>query len=251
MAATTIDFVLTGLEQEAQMDLSGAIGPGVAPDVLVTDALAVLTMTVAQAKATFYVHSDSEDLTDVAADDLKFYSDNAGTFWTTTNPADAILDMSAIYQAAPEGVKTVAHDFIRHLAKSLFGTHFGVDLFTNEEALVSEVQAICNGTDGAWKAINDVFAGAASPMDYSASDSSNLCCVLYQQILNVAKSRLSALELLDGSTAEDNLYSLPFIENDSISFKLTLKSASGQGDIVGSATDPADRSYRIKINIVA
>lgn len=160
----------------------------------------------------------------------------------------------------------VKHDFIRHIAKSLFNTHLAVDLFSNEDTLKYDLAY--KGYNTAWKNIwnsisqisdislntttyNGLYGQDASYGYYLTSDASsnvNICRQLLGQIIKNAPSRLQNLNtyVVDASKG---YYSVPLITGDSISFKLTLQTPENQHLLVNRETPVPARTYQIRINL--
>jgi hypothetical protein len=160
----------------------------------------------------------------------------------------------------------VAHDFTRHLAVELFGTHLGVDLFNNELELLNNIRSICgSGAAGnTWYdiaaaikkvSINsdaDGFSGldgdaGAHYMTNANETAENLCRVLFDQMIGAEPSRFANIEPTDAPQ------SLPFKSGDIISFKVTIHPADGQKLLTKAESDPdiTARSYEIRLEIVA
>ena len=255
---STTSFVLNAFESTITLDICGTLNPGVAVPGLDTSAVAVFEVSLADIQKSFTYHSDSADITDASDTDLTFFVDDSQEIWTTTNPANSrVQDASAIYigedgAALDDNKMMVCHDYLRYLALKLFNTYYGVDLFNNESALRESIRTLSDGAEeehvwgnvmaalGAAKDLEDGADGAP----YSESDA-NISCVLFRQMMNTHPERFADLS---GSLLEEevNRYKLPFIDGDSIDFKVTINSAVGQGALTG-VSDPGARSYRIKL----
>lgn len=264
----SIQFVLSAFESSVQMGVAGTIATSSIP-AITTDATAVLQVSVEDMKNVFKYQTDSTDLTDANSDDIKYYVHPDA--FPLLNPANAMMDapdsLNPIATANSDGdlpanKMLVAHDFVRYLALKLFNTHYGVDLFNNEVALLQDLRTICSETgDGhTWKVIKDKLdtVGIAGSHGTIATDANgdkymtneetgddNLCRVLMQQMLGAASSRFAQID----TEAADGKQSLPFLANDSISFKLTISAAQDQELLTGVAAIP-DRSYEIKLLLV-
>jgi len=247
---------------------------GVAADVqtstiptLDVSAVAIFEVALDDIKDCFKYQSDSNDITNEETTDLKYYVDPAA--WPELNPANAMLDapdardpIATSNSAGPleSNKMLVAHDFVRYLAKKLFNTHYGVDLFNNEAELLENLRLICGSTasGNTWFDIKekiakvgpsgshaDIKGGAgAKYMDNSNATSENLCRVLLQQMTQSAITRFA------GINASDEKQSLPFQVDDSISFKVTIAAADGQEELTGVGAIES-RSYEIRLKIVA
>ena len=261
----SVNFVLTELESSVQM--------GTAATILQTElatldvsAVAVFEVSVDDMKACFKYQTDSNDLVNAEDSDIKYYVHPDS--WPDLNPANAMMDATdssgAIATANGTGdlepnKMLVAHDFVRYLALKLFNTHFGVDLFNNELELLQNLRLICSDT-AEGNTLFDIKAsiekvgvsgdhsdikGADGEkyMDNSNSSSENLCRILFEQMTKMAITRFA--EIADS----DEKQSLPFLADDTISFKVVIAAAEGQEELTG--VNPIDpRSYEILLKLV-
>lgn len=269
MSSSTINFVLSEFESEVTLGTLASLYSENIPTIT-ADAKAVQYVSISDIKNVFKYQTDSNDVTNLDSTDLKYYTYD--TEWPVLNPANAMVEAaSAVATSAPSGAIApnklfVAHDFTRHLADELFGTHLGVDLFNNELELLTNIREICgSGAAGnTWFDITasvkkvsvnsdaDGFAGldgdsGAKYMTNANTSSANLCRVLMSQMIGSAPSRFAEI------SAADTPQSLPFAVGDIISFKVNIKPAEGQKLLTKSAeaADVKDRSYEIKLEIVA
>jgi len=258
------DFVLTKFISSFTMGVSGEIYSLAAP-ALDVSATAILHVTLAQMKATFKFQTDASNVDDISASDLKYYV-YANQF-PTLNPSAAkmddtlsvgpILTKGSNNSNYATGVMRAEDDYVRYLALRLFNTAYGVDLFSNVDALISDLST--KGVS-AWSDISGIMyaVGTSGTNALMATDASgvkyltetnkteeNLTRELMTQMLVSNKSRFA-----DIATGGDLIQSLPFNANDTISFKLTINAATGQNALTGVGAIPA-RSYRIKIVIDA
>ena len=255
-----IDFVLDAFNGNLEMKVKAILTPGETPSTIVADAVAVYEVTADSMKNAFYFESDSRDLSDDADSDIKYYVNWPSTY--VLNPAHAYVSRYPIATTDSRGViddnrMLVKHDFLRHIAQSLFNTHLAVDLFSNEEEVLDD---IASKGDAAWRGniksvIDAVSAGGnhASQGGYTTNaldTSANLCKVLFKQITQMDKMRFASLDTLAMDASANNLFYLPFKAGDSISFKVVVNSDSTQGTIFGGNTPVPSRSYHIKLNMV-
>lgn len=262
------DFVLTHLVSEVQLDLSGSMTSESIPTIDAS-AIAVLWMNVNAVKDTFQYQTDSLDVNDVNASDIKYYVFDSS--FTELNPADAsVLDASggsgAMATASSNGdlypadVMLVKDDFVRYLAKKLFNTTFGVDLFSNEDDLKSNVETACgSGAAGntwydvksklaAVGATNNALAGPDAQSHYYSTNgstgTSNLSRELLLQLIGADVGRFQNVQHTDTPQP------IPFVAGDSISFKLTIKPAEDQELLTGVPAFSEGHIYQIKIVMV-
>jgi|LauGreDrversion4_2_1035121.scaffolds.fasta_scaffold48954_3 hypothetical protein len=261
----SVRFVLNALESSVTMDLSAGVQTSIIPSLDVS-AVAVFQVSVDDMKEVFKYQTDSNDVTDLSSTDLKYYVNPDA--WPELNPANAQMitegEKTPIATANSSGALEankmfVAHDFVRYLAKMLFNTHYGVDLFNNEIELLNNLRLICGGESAGqtWKDIKDkltLVGPSGTHADIKGSDSSkymdndngsddNLCRVLLEQMTNSAITRFAEID------ATDSPQSLPFHVDDSISFKLIVAPHPGQEELTG-VDEFAPRSYEIRLNLV-
>ena len=230
-------------------------------------ATAILYVDLAEMQSVFKFQTDSADFTDLSATDVQYYVDSA--HWPSLNPADAMMDDAAsqnpILTADKNGALAsnkmmVAHDFIRYLAKKLFNTPYGVDLFSNEVALLQNLRSVCGSgaTGDAWFDVTEKVSGVSVSgsdarlegtagskyLTNGVTDETNICREILLQIAGSAPSRLATLVNTYG------VQSVPFDPEDSISFKLDIHAAAGQEGLTGVAPIPS-RPYEIKLIMVS
>lgn len=267
-----IDFVLSALDADLTMAVKALLPEGTLPEELTgIHATATYQVSLTEMKKAFYFQSDSSDVTNVAADDIKYFVSWPAEY--KLNPSHALVTDSAIATtdaggAIPPTRMLVKHDFIRHIAFNLFNTHLAVDLFKNEQELSED---LAGKGDTAWTstiktAIDAVSAqgSLAAPLGYMTNElpegapegtveSDNLCRCLFQQILNKDIHRFDDLSSWAMPSVGDNVaktFYMPFKVSDSISFKVTLKAEPTQHDITNNGVPVPDRTYRIKLDIV-
>ncbi len=254
--ATSANIILNAFEQTLIMDLSGALDTMTLPTLDVS-ANAVVEVSLAEMRNIFQYHSDSLDVINAAESDLKFFvnSDDVDQGFAgpvLINPVNAVVDTVApIYNHPDDNKRMVCHDFIRYLAVKLFNTHHGVDLFTNEQEMLDDLRTLANnGTGHVWKAIIDVAADAndAAGLEYSTDDT-NICCQVYRQMIQQFPNRFSNInsDVVDGTVEPSELkYYIPFLENDTLQFKLIITPAPGQEALTGVSSF-GSRSYSITL----
>ena len=258
MTAPNVDFVLSNFESDVTMSLSGTVASSSIPSIT-ADATAEIDISLSALKSVFKYSSDSEDVTDLSANDIKYYVDSAS--FPSLNPANATV--KAADAIATSGIAAnkqyVAHDFVRHIASELFNTYHGVDLFNNEVALLNNIRSICGSESGKlWDTLKGKLAKVGIAGDHADlvktgekfyltngnTTDENFTRVLMEQMMGVDVERFATLESADAN----GLRSLPFKSGDSISFKLTINPDANQKDLTGVA-EVKSRSYKIKLNV--
>jgi len=261
------EFILTHLNSDVTLAVTGILQE-TTPPTLDASAVAILYVSLASMKNTFKYQTDSLNMNDISASDLKYYVYDES--FPVLNPANAQLDdalsSGAIASAGSNGiafasnVMRVKDDFIRYVALHLFNTHYGVDLFSNVDDLLNSVTTVCgSGSAGnTWfdvaaalqtvSVVNGTHSGILTDasgvkfMTETVKTSDNLCRELMMQLFHYDSNRFSEI------ASSDLIQSLPFIEGDSISFRLKINPTEDQHTLTGVA--PFDgHTYRIKIVI--
>jgi hypothetical protein len=253
-----VNFTLEGLNQAFSLDLSGALA-GEAPATIDASCVAVFNVKTSDMMDVFKFEADSFDVNDTDASDIKYYVYmNAWPPTLKLNPVHAhTLTATPMLETAGEVVaerNLVKHDFVRYLAKSLFNTPHGVDLFSNEDALLTDLVQKGAGArlaiDASLNAVNQATAAnGAGSHKYSTNaltSAANFSRVLLRQVAQEAASRFHGTEGASG------IRSIPFVPGDSISFKASISPAADQQLLTfpnGTAAFHT-RVYQIKLNLV-
>lgn len=261
-----VNFVLSSLDSSVAMDLCGNLYSEAIP-AIDASATAIIFVSIDDMKSVFQFQTDSTDVNNLAEADIKYYTDTAS--WPAINPVNAMMNVSTLSQgeialidsagALADNKLMVAHDFTRYLASKLFGTHFGVDLFNNETELLQNLRLICDDSaeghtwyDVVAKVTTVSKSGDHAGLEGTAGDkymtnatddSTNLCRVLFNQMIGAAAPRFA-----DISLGGDLPQPLPFAVDDAISFKLTIAPAEEQELLTGVEVIGA-RSYEIRFVI--
>jgi hypothetical protein len=255
-----VHFNLSGLDQTFSLDVSGDLA-GEAPATIDASCIAIYNVKTSDMKAIFKYESDAFDVNDTDASDIKYYVYK--TAWDAAklkvNPVHAhTLTATPMLETAGEVVANknlVKHDFVRYLAKSLFNTPHGVDLFSNEDALLTDlVQKGASARlaiDASLVAVdisNAAFGTAGSKYSTNAlTTAANFSRVLLRQVANVRPSRFYEADVSGAS----GIQSVPFKNGDTISFKTSIAPASLQHNLTGVSGPFTTRVYQIKLVMVA
>ena len=261
---STASFVLTSWDFSKTMDTSGAL-PGIPIPNISANAHAFLEIDLSGCLETFKFQTDSGNVIDANTADIRYftYRDAWNTYIASTASQLGNAQMhtspgaSEIASAGIDNVtfaddkRFVCHDFVRYLASELFNTHFGVDLFNNELAMLYDIRTQLN--NGYYEVVDDklqLVDVCSNELSVSYSDAkyttdantstSNICRELMLQMLSTFPARFSDLPAT-------SIISLPFQENDEIVFTVTIQPHPQQHEIVGLADALASRSYAIHL----
>jgi hypothetical protein len=257
-----VNFVLSHLDANLQMDLSGVLDAESISLPTDVSAVAVFQIGLAALQNTFKFQSDAFDISNAAASDVQYYVDPS--FWPTgINIAHAMLQgehatgaTNALGSGYDDNRCLLKHDFVRYLALKLFNTVHGVDLFSNETELLNNIvehgNTIKTGitTKLTEIGLSGTAAGIAGTdgskyLTNATTGTNNLGRIIMQQLAASAPERF-AQDITNSNVAQ----SMPFRVDDALYFKVTVKAAAHQNDLTGvGAID--DRVYHIKLLVKA
>ena len=251
----TVEFVLTGLNQTFTLGVSGELAGAAAP-ALDISCVANYNIKTSDMRNVFKFQTDSFDVNNVDASDIKYYVYmNAWPADLSLNPANAhtLADTPILPNSTDVVAKRnfVKHDFVRYLAKKLFNTPYGVDLFSNEtqllEDLVTKGATAASNIITALNAVNQSSASKGStPHRYSENDligTSNFSRELLRQVAHHAPERFAGISDISG------IQSIPLVSGDSISFKVSIAAAANQHSLTSVAGPFDNRVYKIKLTL--
>jgi hypothetical protein len=260
VVGTNINFSLTGLNQSFNLSTLALLDSS-SVNLDAADAAAVYYVRLSDINNVFKYQADAFDVNDVISSDVKYYVFHRK--WPAElkiNPSHAMMNktesinMLGIGQGYMPNKSLLKHDFIRYIALRLFNTIHGVDLFRNEtdiqENSVYWGETVRHNIDGILSGISTTSNSGTMSYDasgnkYLTNDSSgntNLCRELMRQVAAGDASRFYN----NGANDSSGLKNIPFMENDTIVFKIILQAASGQNILTGVSEIPS-RSYTIKL----
>lgn len=289
MAGVVLEFFINDFNTEITLDISGQLD-SYDVSLGDTDCVADLYVDTQVLRETFKFQTDSNDVTDAMNDDIKYFTfrdkfwthDPSHSF--SINVADAVQhfgDTNVQIFNSPNIKKNMAcHDFTRYLSDSLFNTHKGVDLFNNEDELLNDIRL---KSQKAWATMDkaltkwdveardltgvslhgvsydpqvtksgDYDGGSLGFLRYYNDDPStdtddNICMSILKQLAYHQPQRFRTIL---SSPTQEELHSIPFVEGDIISMKLTITPAANQHLLVGLAQPIQPRTYKIRFNLV-
>lgn len=254
-----VNFTLEGLNQAFTLDIAGALA-GEAPATIDASCIAIFNVQTSDMRAVFKYEADSFDVNDTDASDIKYYVYmNAWPATLKLNPVHAhTLRTQPILESTGEVVNEknlVKHDFVRYLAKCLFNTPHGVDLFSNEDALLTDLvqkgAAARLAIDASLNAVNQAnAANGSAPHKYSTNataTAANFSRTLLRQMAQEAASRFHGTADISG------IQSIPFNNDDTIDFKVSIAPAANQQHLTLPNQNTAfdTRVYKIQLKLVA
>lgn len=256
-----VNFTLSALNQAFTVGISGELAGEAPAEWADISAVAVYNVNVADMLAVFKFQSDSFDVNDTEAADIQYYVyKNAWPATLKLNPVHAAMTAGGapgVILATSETIVAnknfVKHDFLRYLALKLFNTPHGVDLFSNEEALLADL--VTKGTtartsiESALALVDQATAASGTaPHKYSTNATTtpaNICRELMRQVASAAASRFYGMENVT------TIQSVPIAAGDTINFRLSVTAAANQHLLTARPTAFDTRVYKIQLNIVA
>jgi len=253
-----VNFTLSGLNQAFTLGVSGELAAE-APALLDVSCSAVYNIKLSNMRNVFKFQSDSFDINNSDASDIKYYVFSANPNWPTNlvlNPANADMSNSPIFATSSEVLANknkVKHDFVRYLALKLFNTAYGVDLFQNEELLLTDLvskgtiayTAIKTSLDAVNTTSPDLSNNVDNNGNYYATNAlqttGNFSRELMRQIASVAPGRFAATTDISG------IQSVPLESGDIINFKVSISAATGQHNLTGVPGPFPIRVYQIRL----
>jgi hypothetical protein len=255
-----INFSLSGLDRTFTLGVSGELA-GEVPAVLDVSATAVYYVKLSDMKKVFRFQTDSFDVNDISASDIKYFVFDSSLNWPENlviNPANANMSENPLALLSADVLATknkVKHDFVRFLALRLFNTIHGVDLFSNEEALLNDLvskgatahsdikSALATVNTTAAALADNVYQGHHYATNHE-SGPTNFSRELMRQIANGAPQRFSTIDPSNG------IQSVPLDVDDTINFKVSISGAAGQNALTSvGALDT--RIYKISLVLKA
>lgn len=254
MASPTIkniNFVVDEFNNEVQLTLSATLESELIP-LEDADCTAVYVVDVSDMRQVFKFQTDSSDIdADLCGNDITYtISANALPYinFAHARTSDIPSDVNSKIQSKGSPIASnfsndrslLKHDYIRYLAKKLFNTHFGVDLFNNEQELKDELVNL--GTQVLDNLRTDLTTADGNT---NATDtSSNIGFVLMQQIAHHDPDRLRT-DVDYGISETNGVQSIPLLANDTIVFNVKVNAAEGQHNLTGLVDPIPSRTYRI------
>jgi uncharacterized protein YjbI with pentapeptide repeats len=257
VVSNILNFSLIGLNQAFDLSTMATLDAS-SVNLDATDATAIFYVRLSDMLNVFKYQSDAFDVNNIGAQDIKYYVFHRN--WPSElriNPSHAMMDQLDSLNMLGSGFSAdkslTKHDFIRHIALSLFNTIHGVDLFSNEEDLMENSvylgETVRHNIDGILSNISTTSASEAMAYDTSgnkyltndASGNTNLCRELMRQV-----AASSPLRFYNNGGDNAGIKTIPFLENDTIQFKLVMQAAIQQNLLTGVSEIPT-RSYTIKL----
>lgn len=259
-------FTISAFNSDVSMGTAGTFDASAAV-ALDTSANATLKISTADMLATFKFSTESTNFDDASVNDVRYYVYQSE--WTGFNDASlnvvnaevktgAVVTVDSRADAYPSNQMLVKHDFIRYIAKNLFNTPYGVDLFSNETELITDLNTLGGITSGVLSQINDKLtqcstAGSGSVAIYTdASLGVNYATDVQSEPTNISRELLRQMYAAQPARFKDlttnTINSIPFVVGDIITFKLTIDAELTQHLLTDVDPIPP-RTYTISLTL--
>ena len=211
------------------------------------DATVNVNVPLSTFKELFQYQTDSTDVADDVADDVKFRS----VYSANNLPLGIDINSSApVVSGSIDTIATnnnVTYDYVRYLALNLFNTHLGVDLFNNEQTLRSSLN------DNFKVNLNSVLVALNNEgiTDQSGTAPSR---TVFNQLIANKPSRFNDITLNKSALVDGKQwYYTPCVIGDKVYFRLTVSPAQDQQKLTAPLSDTVipNRTYLICANIIA
>ena len=261
IVAPNINVVLRAMNTQIGLNTSAEM-PYYSSLSNTSDALLTLTTSVPATilQSTFYFRTDSYITPDSSFS--YYYVDKSKwtNLQTVINPKNGTITGNAYVLN-----DNISKDFMRDLSRQLFGTYKVADLFTNEDAIVTDINAKCDtvavtidslitSIDKTTGTLSGMMQDSSGNKYFGDNDStSNISRELFLELITYTPERFSDLKsnwLYNEGSLDDGYYKMPILPGDVFTFKLTLSPASDQLIKVPTGTsEMATRSYTVVLNI--
>jgi hypothetical protein len=265
---STMNFVLNAFDDSVTLTTTATL-PKFSPTAVSADADIELTVNVPLdvIRNTFYYRTD-----DVISSDSAFvyhFVDMSAwsTFESDINPKNGTV-VSNYYKAND----AIGKDFLRDIAQQLFQTSLGVDLFTNEAAVIADIESKCdliaaaisaklstvdqtNGSLGelAVDSTSAVVSRRSNLYMPDTSGDSNITRVLLNTLLDADTGKPSRFTTVsdDAVAGAAGYYHVPFVAGDELHFKVTINSSETQFQLGTASVLLDERSYKVRMIVAA
>ena len=233
-----LNFYLSQLDVSVNSLSASLLGE--TSSVFSADATVVVDIPLENAMNIFQFQTDSTDINNVTANDIKYkvvYTGSGITDMAFNIDTSGIVIDNSIHSGAANNNAT--YDYVRYLSLKLFNTHLGVDLFSNESDLRQDLR-------DAFSTSFDSNMTRLHAVETDASGNSPSKTIL-NQIINNHPERLNDIASL---AVGNNWFKCPLVVGDILYFRLTVKAAANQNTVTNVVSIP-NRVYLIKVTLIS
>lgn len=258
----SVDLLFTNHLDES-FNISALSIPSSTPTVSVDATVTCTGISAASLRNVFYYQTDN-DIATAGTDDVKYYVDTSAfagidaSLNASTNGTISLADGAFIAS------ESIAESFLRHTANGLFGTHLGVDLFTNETTVRAGIEAstlsLAQSINADLAAVGLIgtdsdLAGTSGGfyLDDSITDTKNVTRELINQLItdSVSVSRFADISNTYPYGNSPGYYQVPLVAGDTLSYAVTIFPDPSQNDLVATGGTATSRKFRVKLVLSA
>lgn len=243
---STVDITLDALNQNIFMNALAVVDI-LEQQSITADAKAKLYVSTSQFRELFQFQTDASDIDTIQNNsDIQFKTDSSVLDNSSNlNPfASKVIEGFTGSNGYASNKLCVRHDFIRKVAKDVFGTEKAVDIFENETEMLDNLTTLGNNINTNLVSLIDNANGMLESQDTS----DNLVKKLFDQILGVAPERFDSSNTDVSNVLQDtNEYQgIPFNDGDTIRYKLVVNPYdTNNGSIISGLPGPTVKTYEI------
>lgn len=240
---------------EVDVALAPTFGTHANAAISPVDSTVTIQMPAAQMRTAFLIGSvDDTDLTDVAAEDLAFFSDYSnfiGAAGLSSYAGDWTASLSVNAGEGPGGhAGSVSKCGVRKLLSELLGGFDRADLLNNEAALVTAVDNV--NVDAAFKTVID----AANNLNNDSTEADNIAKQMLDVCIATEANRVGNSAAFWGRSETKygkTLYPVPLEAGDVVVFYLKIDetSSDNKGELGNGFGDMTDYRVAIRIELTA
>lgn len=243
IASAPISLYIEGLQLSITASLSEPL-TGSSTNPMVADAYTKLNVPLSVVANTFMYWSDGINVDNVVSDGIKFKTVNYSG-WQNVYLARAITNSAfgGIQYYRPTSVMAkneIKYDFIRYIAKNIFKTSAGADIFKNNQQCTDFIE------NNAQAALNARLSELETMGEFTNEDTiDNIAGSIFRQIILQQPNRIVPN---DGDWTPMNLYA-----DDKIFIKLTIHPEPNQHKILNPNNNTliSSRSYLIELTLTS
>ena len=240
----SVNYVIGAFDLSDSLTVDPSLASS-AVDDFEADSNAAIIMSASSFNDVFWFAADSLDIDDIDASDISYACDKTAMPSITFSDGQVAQGDSVENRANTD----VQSDMVVHLAKEIFGRADVVDLFRNEAALKTDIVSRDDDLEAAIDAALDAAGTIASPLKNNTAAPTNIVKSLLEQTIRQQPARLDNDngDLLQTKNA-NGYYNLFFKAGDTLQMKVNYH-CGGVTNPITSATDIADRSYKVTVTL--
>jgi len=249
---SSVQFNLS-LDVEVNQTIAGILnGAELAP--LWADSAMEISVDAGDLSGVFKFQTDSSDLADASGTDIQYACESAN--WPNLSFGESSVTGTKV-GGAGVGSAVVKQDMLRHIANNIFGTHFGVDLLSNEEEIQADINNLDTDLTNAIVAALTATGGTTLTPKTRANTTGNYAKEVLDKLIyeintngdHAEDARIRSNEML--ADADGGFHNFVFKSGDSLTFKVTYNPQEGdlQPHSEVSTATMTKRSYLVTLNV--